>query len=154
MNQQLTPDNFLKGDTVTMNFPKTVKLQLDDGAGTVTFFEGVQEVPVALSRHWWLRHNNVTLYNNKSHKSAEHDPAKENQIQRMTERELLYLQHLGYRVTGVQDAQLYFDNVEPVARPGFLQAVDVWWKEKIKADSENAEQTQAPMPTKKKGKAA
>jgi hypothetical protein len=149
MNQRLTPDNFLDGETVMMNFPKTVKLQLDDGAGTVTFFPGVQPVPVELSRHWWLRHNGVTFYDQKARKSAVADPAKENQIQKMTERELMYLQSRGYQVTGLQDAQLYFDNMEPVARPGFLQSVDTWWKEKIKADSE-VQENEAPV--QKKGK--
>lgn len=150
LNEKLTPDNFLEGPTVTMNFPKTVKMQLDDGAGQVTFFPGVQEVPEALSTHWWLRHNAVTFYDPKDRKQAVADPAMQNQIQRMTERELMYLQSKGYQITGLQDAQLMFENMEPIARPGFLKAVDVWWEEKQKKDSEAANNSQEPP--KKKAK--
>lgn len=45
--------------TVEMNFPREVKIQLDDGAGLMTFAAGVQKVPAALAGHWWLQHNGV-----------------------------------------------------------------------------------------------
>lgn len=131
MNEKLTPDNFLEGETVTMNFPKTVKMQLDDGAGQVTFFPGVQEVPAQLANHWWLKHNGVTPYSgSKVPKGTIGDPAKENELPKMTERELLFLQSRGYTMTGVQEAQMFYDKMDPAARPGFSKSVDMWFNEK------------------------
>jgi hypothetical protein len=138
LNQTLTPDNFLDGDTVMMNFPRTVKLQLDDGAGTVTFFPGVQEVPALLANHWWLRDNGATPFHRGRVRASSNAPSSENKIQKMTERELLYLQSKGYQITGLQETQLFYDGMEPMMRPEFLKSVDVWWSAKIKTDSEQS----------------
>jgi hypothetical protein len=151
LNERLTPDNFLEGDTVTMSFPKTVKLQLDDGDGNVTFFPGVQEVPVEYARHWWLRHNGVTVYDPKAaKKSAVADPAVENKLAKMTERELMFLQARGYQVSSIQDAQMFYENMDPIARPGFMASVDVWWQEYNKKASDKVPQPELEITKKNK----
>lgn len=134
LNEKLTPDTLLAGDTVTMNFPQTVKLQLDDGAGTVTFFAGVQQVPKALANHWWLRDNGARPYNAKVAKPLSSDPAIANKLPQMTERELRFLQSRGYRqMTSVSDVQVYYETMDPLARPGFQKSVDEWWAEETKS---------------------
>ena len=131
MNEKLTPDNFLAGKTETMIFPKTVKLQLDDGAGFVTFFPGTQEVPKELVNHWWLKANGVAPYNkSRIVIRAPGDPADRNRIEQMTERELAYLKDKGYLMNSTQEAQLFFDGLEPLMRPEFLKSVDDWWAQK------------------------
>ena len=56
-------------DTVTMYFPKRVVLQRDTNpapapgeGGYVTFERGVNEVPVSLADHQWLRDNGARKY--------------------------------------------------------------------------------------------
>lgn len=51
-------------ETVTMIFPKEVKVMTDDHT-TVVFREGVREVPVSLSDHWYLKANGATKYQPK-----------------------------------------------------------------------------------------
>src|SRR5580693_50624 len=123
-NETLNAKTFLDGETVTMHFPKPVKLQLDDGAGTVEFYPGTQEVPRALANHWWLKSNGVKAYGKGIQKPSPEDPVQP--LARMTERELGYMQSQGWRVYTVPDAQMSYENMDPIARPEFLKAAQKW----------------------------
>lgn len=130
-NEKLKSTNFLDGETVTMHFPVSVKLQLDDGAGTVQFYPGTQEVPRHLANHWWLKSNGVRAYGKGVQTKA---PGSEDPVQplaRVTERELAYMQSQGWRVFTVPDAQLQYENMEPIARPEFLKAAQRWDAERM-----------------------
>jgi hypothetical protein len=61
------------GDTVTMLFPRRVILNLDNHK-RIEFYAGPQEVPVALSDHWYLKQNGVTMYAPRTVGSGPHLP--------------------------------------------------------------------------------
>ena len=48
-------------DTVRMSFPKQVQLTLSAGGDKVIFPAGIQDVPVALADHWFLKASGVIL---------------------------------------------------------------------------------------------
>lgn len=56
------PDSVADDDTVTMVFPHAVSLNLDNYAGIIHFKPGIQEVPVSLKDHDYLKKNGVILY--------------------------------------------------------------------------------------------
>jgi hypothetical protein len=47
--------------TVRMSFPKQVQLTLSAGGDKVIFPAGIQDVPVALADHWFLKASGVIL---------------------------------------------------------------------------------------------
>jgi uncharacterized membrane protein YqiK len=49
------PADYADEPTVTMIFPERTQVQLDDGAGVLTFEKGIQEVPESLAAHWYVR---------------------------------------------------------------------------------------------------
>lgn len=57
---KVTTDDF-KEPTVTMQFPKDVRMTLEDRR-TIDFKKGTREVPISLQNHWYLKANHVTLY--------------------------------------------------------------------------------------------
>jgi hypothetical protein len=124
-NARLTPDNFLDGPTVTAIFPKTVKLQLDEGEGTVTFHPGTQEVPEELMRprmHWWLKAQGVREYG-KTKVNKTLDPADPTArgVHKITVDEFKYMQSSGCPVGSVEAAQQFFEGLEPAAREALLE---------------------------------
>ena len=65
MPRTVEPEEAVEGEeTVTMVFPKDVKIMKDDHT-VVIFREGVREVPVSLSDHWYLKANGATKYQPK-----------------------------------------------------------------------------------------
>jgi hypothetical protein len=90
----------------------------------VQFYPGTQEVPRHLANHWWLKANGVKAYKTGIQKPSPEDPVQP--LARVTERELSYMQSQGWRVFTVPDAQLQYENMEPIARPEFLKAAQKW----------------------------
>lgn len=52
-------------DTVTMFFPKQVKLTLDGSSNQRVFPAGIQEVPAVYADHWYLKASGATRHEKK-----------------------------------------------------------------------------------------
>ncbi len=113
------PKHLQNQPTVTCVFPHKVSVQLDDGAGLVTFKEGVQEVPVSLAddpekgMHWYLRQNQVTRYKKPEEAMPE-----------ITERHVEFLRSQGHNVTTVAGAKRFVEGLDSEQRRTFFAAAD------------------------------
>lgn len=112
--------------TVTCVFPHKVSVQLDDGAGLVTFEPGIQEVPVSLAdneitgMHWYLKQNKVSRYE----KPEEPMPP-------IAEKHILFLQSQGHNVTSLEGVRRFVEGLDADKRRTFFAAAE--WAPEVKA---------------------
>jgi len=64
--KETLPASVREEPTVTMVFPHALSLNLDNYAGLMHFKAGIQEVPVSISNHWYLKQQGVRAYQKPS----------------------------------------------------------------------------------------
>jgi hypothetical protein len=104
--------------TVTMFFPRKVLLTLDDHR-RVEFNPGIQEVPLNLADHQYLKLNGVTRHDKTAPATVEQEQAKQSNVV-LGEPHVKFLQDRGYPVMTVEHANKFFNNLMPEERVGFL----------------------------------
>lgn len=115
--------------TVTMSFPRAVRLTTIDGP--VEFPQGIQEVPVHLADHPYLRHSGATRYN-AGQKLSWEDATKPAEAQQssVTQRHADFLQARGYdHIKDTADAQRFFDGLRAEHKQSFLDDARKWFSE-------------------------
>ncbi len=127
------PESYKAQPTVTMVFPHRVSVQLDDGAGLIHFNSGVQEVPVSLENHWYLKQNKVVRY-----KKAEAPVAE------LSEHHVKFLQSCGVNVRTVAGVKAYVDNLDSQGRALFF-AESIDWEEP-KSEPKDSDEDEAEIP--------
>jgi len=60
--KETLPASVREEPTVTMVFPRDLSVNLDNYAGLIHFKAGIQEVPVSVSAHWYLKQQGVKAY--------------------------------------------------------------------------------------------
>lgn len=120
------PKHLANEPTVTCVFPHKVSVQLDDGAGLVTFNPGIQEVPTSLATeypktgmHWYLKQNGVTRYEKPE------EPMPE-----ITDRHVEFLRSQGHNVTTVEGVRRFVESLDSEKRRTFFAAA-AWQPEPI-----------------------
>jgi len=106
-------------DTVTMVFPRAVRLTANDGR-VVDFKPGVQEVPESLADHSYLKLNGAKRHDNKGGWRGKLKPQKAQEKPVMTQHHVEFMKANGVEVADVNDAQRQFDALSSDEQKEFM----------------------------------